>query len=75
MLPKIRRLILRKLPKLKGFYSKVHTTDWPFSGEYINFRETQGESQPIISVHQPLFWVTKETFPNYKNWFRLGMAI
>ncbi|MBA0844682.1 hypothetical protein Goarm_022989 [Gossypium armourianum] len=26
--PKIRQLILRKLPKLKGFYSKVHTTDW-----------------------------------------------
>ncbi|KAK8329133.1 hypothetical protein V6Z12_A11G298500 [Gossypium hirsutum] len=27
--PKIRQLILRKLPKLIGFYSKVHTTDWP----------------------------------------------
>ncbi|KAG8479169.1 hypothetical protein CXB51_029721 [Gossypium anomalum] len=85
--PKIRQLILRKLPKLKGFYSKVHTTDWPllkqlevhecskvetFAGEYINFRETQGESQPVISVHQPLFWVTKETFPNLEELLLVG---
>ncbi|KHG13517.1 hypothetical protein F383_02860 [Gossypium arboreum] len=85
--PKIRQLILRKLPKLKGFYSKVHTTDWPllkqlevhecskvetFAGEYINFRETQGESQPVISVHQPLFWVTKETFPNLEELLLIG---
>ncbi|MBA0770849.1 hypothetical protein Gotri_019415 [Gossypium trilobum] len=85
--PKIRQLILRKLPKLKGFYSKVHTTDWPllkqlevhecskvetFAGEYINCRETQGESQPVISVHQPLFWVTKETFPNLEELVLVG---
>ncbi|TYG47127.1 hypothetical protein ES288_D11G313200v1 [Gossypium darwinii] len=82
--PQIRQLILRKLPKLIGFYSKVHTTDWPllkllevcecskvdtFAGEYINFRETQGENQPVISVQQPLFWVTKETFPNLEELF------
>ncbi|MBA0860725.1 hypothetical protein Goshw_020559, partial [Gossypium schwendimanii] len=29
MFPKIRDLVLYKLPKLKGFYPKVHTTDWP----------------------------------------------
>ncbi|XP_040960563.1 uncharacterized protein [Gossypium hirsutum] len=82
--PQIRQLILRKLPKLIGFYSKVHTTDWPllkllevcecskvdtFAGEYINFRETQGENQPVFSVQQPLFWVTKETFPNLEELF------
>ncbi|TYG95885.1 hypothetical protein ES288_A11G304000v1 [Gossypium darwinii] len=85
--PKIRQLILRKLPKLIGFYSKVHTTDWPllkqlevcecskvetFAGEYINFRETQGESQPVLSVQQPLFWVTKETFPNLEELLLVG---
>ncbi|KAL4378818.1 hypothetical protein GQ457_02G035720 [Hibiscus cannabinus] len=76
--PKIRELNLQTLPKLKGFYSKLHTTEWPwleklqvwecgkiqtFAGEYINFGETQAESQPLISVQQPLFWVTEETFP------------
>ncbi|KAK8271985.1 hypothetical protein V6Z12_D11G299500, partial [Gossypium hirsutum] len=74
LFPKIGQLILHKLPKLKGLYSKVHTTDWPllkqlevcecskvetFAGEYINFRETQGENHSVISVQQPLFWVTK----------------
>ncbi|KAK8633705.1 hypothetical protein V6N13_014544 [Hibiscus sabdariffa] len=76
--PKIRELNLRMLPKLKGFYSKVHTTEWPsleqmevsdcskvetFAREYINFGETKAESQPLLSVQQPLFWVTEETFP------------
>ncbi|TYG47134.1 hypothetical protein ES288_D11G313800v1 [Gossypium darwinii] len=82
LFPKIGQLILHKLPKLKGLYSKVHTTDWPllkqlevcecskvetFAGEYINFRETQGENHSVISVQQPLFWVTKETFPNLEE--------
>ncbi|KAK8576342.1 hypothetical protein V6N13_090815 [Hibiscus sabdariffa] len=73
--PKIRELNLEMLPKLKGFYSKVHTTEWPslkqlnvsdcsmvetLAREYINFGETQGESQPLLSVQQPLFWVTEE---------------
>nr|KJB45116.1 hypothetical protein B456_007G290700 [Gossypium raimondii]KJB45117.1 hypothetical protein B456_007G290700 [Gossypium raimondii] len=82
LFPKIRQLILHKLPKLKGLYSKVHTTDWPllkqlevcecskvetFAGEYINFRETQEENHSVIPVQQPLFWVTKETFPNLEE--------
>ncbi|TYI57724.1 hypothetical protein E1A91_D11G301500v1 [Gossypium mustelinum] len=82
LFPKIGQLILHKLPKLKGLYTKVHTTDWPllkqlevcecskvetFAGEYINFRETQGENHSVISVQQPLFWVTKETFPNLEE--------
>ncbi|KAE8675352.1 Cc-nbs-lrr resistance-like protein [Hibiscus syriacus] len=80
--PKMRGLTLRVLPKLKGFYSKVHTTEWPslkklevcdcskvenLAREYINFGETEGESQPLISVQQPLFWVTEEAFPNLEE--------
>ncbi|KAK8633834.1 hypothetical protein V6N13_014669 [Hibiscus sabdariffa] len=73
--PKIQHLSLAMLPKLKGFYSKLHTTEWPslkelvvggcskveiFAGEYINFQETQGQIQP-------LFWVTQEAFPNLEE--------
>ncbi|KAE8695439.1 Detected protein of confused Function [Hibiscus syriacus] len=80
--PKITKLYLGVLPKLKGFYSKVHTTEWPsleklvvsdcskvenLARGYINFGETQGESQPLISVQQPLFWVTEEAFPNLEE--------
>ncbi|XP_017984303.1 PREDICTED: uncharacterized protein LOC18586575 [Theobroma cacao] len=58
--PKVRSLVLSKLSKLKSFYSKMHTTEWPClkelevnecnkleisEGEYLNIRETQGESQ------------------------------
>ncbi|KAK8633712.1 hypothetical protein V6N13_014551 [Hibiscus sabdariffa] len=75
LFPKIRELNLEMLPKLKGFYSKVHTTEWlslkklevtecskveTLAREYVNFGETQGESQPLLSVQQPLFWVTEE---------------
>ncbi|EOY18923.1 Phosphoprotein phosphatase, putative [Theobroma cacao] len=58
--PKVRSLVLSKLSKLKSFYSKMHTTEWPClkeleviecnkleisAEEYLNIRETQGESQ------------------------------
>ncbi|KAK8484120.1 hypothetical protein V6N12_065938, partial [Hibiscus sabdariffa] len=80
--PKIHTLALLMLPKLKGFYSELHTTEWPslkrlfvagcskvdtFVGEYINIQETQGERQPLPSVQQTLFWVTQETFPNLEE--------
>ncbi|XP_039032248.1 uncharacterized protein LOC120167247 isoform X1 [Hibiscus syriacus] len=80
--PKMRELTLRVLHKLKGFYSKVHTTEWPslkklevsdcskvenLAREYINFGETQGERQALISVQQPLFWVSEEAFPNLEE--------
>ncbi|GMI79299.1 hypothetical protein HRI_001599200 [Hibiscus trionum] len=80
--PKVRKLNLRMLPKLKGFYTKVHTTEWPslkqlevrecskvetFAREYINFGETQGDSQPLLPVQRPLFSVTKETFSNLEE--------
>ncbi|GMI65296.1 hypothetical protein HRI_000198900 [Hibiscus trionum] len=68
--PKVTYLNLSKLPKLKSFYSGVHTTEWPllkrmdvyrcdkleiFASEYLSSHETQG-------LH-PLFWINKGTFP------------
>ncbi|XP_021281813.1 uncharacterized protein LOC110414744 isoform X3 [Herrania umbratica] len=79
VLPKVTFLGLSTLPKLKCFYSKIHTTEWPslielqvigcskvkiFAGEYLNLQEVQRESQLEISTQQPLFWVSKDTFPN-----------
>ena len=64
--PKVAFLGLSTLPKLKGFYSKKHTTEWPsltelqvircneveiFAAEYRNLGENHD-----ISVQQPLFW-------------------
>ncbi|XP_022724239.1 uncharacterized protein LOC111280948 [Durio zibethinus] len=73
--PKIRNLLLHWLPKLKNFYSRLHTTRWPslkqlevrgcdnveiLARQHQNFPETFGESQlEIIPSQQPLFWVTK----------------
>ncbi|OMO62379.1 hypothetical protein CCACVL1_22867 [Corchorus capsularis] len=58
---------------MKGFYSKVHTTEWPILQELqvigcnkvetfardqnLSFLGRQGESQLDFSVQQPLFWV------------------
>ncbi|KAE8684147.1 hypothetical protein F3Y22_tig00111151pilonHSYRG00132 [Hibiscus syriacus] len=68
--PQVTYLNLSKLPKLKSFYSGVHTTEWPllkkmdvyrcdkleiFASEYSSSHETQG-------LH-PLFWINKGTFP------------
>ncbi|KAK8633836.1 hypothetical protein V6N13_014671 [Hibiscus sabdariffa] len=84
---KLQTLSLRMLPKLKCFYSKLHTTEWPslkrllvggcskvetFAGEYINFQETQGQSQPLLSVQHTLFWVTQEAFPNLEELYLIG---
>lgn len=74
VLPRVTFLGLSTLPKLKCFYSKIHTTEWPslielqvigcskveiFAGEYLNLQEVQRESQLEISTQQPLFWVSK----------------
>ncbi|XVF30379.1 hypothetical protein REPUB_Repub16aG0052400 [Reevesia pubescens] len=79
VLPKVTFLGLCSLPKLKFFYSKKHNTEWPslyelqviecskveiFAGESLNIREAHRESQLEISTQQPLFWVSKDTFPN-----------
>ena len=70
--PKVTRLILRKLPKLKWFCRGVHTSEWPllkelcargcdqieiFTSKKLNFQETVEQSQLEISIQQPLFLV------------------
>nr|KJB39006.1 hypothetical protein B456_007G290300 [Gossypium raimondii] len=62
--PQMTYLNLSMLPKLKSFYSGVHTTEWPllkkldvygcdkveiFASEYSSFHETRGQ--------HPLFWI------------------
>ncbi|TYI57723.1 hypothetical protein E1A91_D11G301400v1 [Gossypium mustelinum] len=68
--PQMTYLNLSMLPKLKSFYSGVHTTEWPllkkldvygcdkveiFASEYSSFHETRGQ--------HPLFWINMGTFP------------
>ncbi|OMO70425.1 Disease resistance protein [Corchorus olitorius] len=81
--PQVRSLQLTNLPKLKGFYTGVHSTEWPslqrmevtscgqveiFASEYLSLKEHQGKMvQFKIPVQQPLFWVNKLTFPNLEE--------
>ncbi|KAK5786366.1 hypothetical protein PVK06_041002 [Gossypium arboreum] len=68
--PQMTYLNLSMLPKLKSFYSGVHTTEWPllkkldvygcdkveiFASEYSSSHETRGQ--------HPLFWINMGTFP------------
>ncbi|MBA0860562.1 hypothetical protein Goshw_018865 [Gossypium schwendimanii] len=68
--PQMTYLNLSMLPKLKSFYSGVHTTEWPllkkldvygcdkveiFASEYSSCHETRGQ--------HPLFWINMGTFP------------
>ena len=70
--PKVTRLILRKLPKLKWFCRGVHTSEWPllkelkvsgcdqieiFASKVLNFQEIVEQSQLETSIQQPLFLV------------------
>ncbi|XVF30815.1 hypothetical protein REPUB_Repub16aG0090700 [Reevesia pubescens] len=73
--PQVTYLQLRILPKLKGFYHEMHTTNWPSLKHMcmegcdkveILFasQETREKSQQDVSIQQPLFWVNKFTFPD-----------
>ncbi|XVF31259.1 hypothetical protein REPUB_Repub16aG0130100 [Reevesia pubescens] len=77
--PKVENLVLDELQKLKSFYSKIHTTEWPslqqlmvkgcnkieiiFAGEHLNYQKMQGKNQLEIPIQQPLFLVNEDTFP------------
>ena len=71
--PLVTYLNLSRLPKLKSFYSRMHTTEWPslrkmdvygcdkveiFALECPNSQETQDQSQ-LVPIQKPLFWINK----------------
>ncbi|XVF29552.1 hypothetical protein REPUB_Repub15cG0131200 [Reevesia pubescens] len=72
--PQVTYLLLHELPKLKGFYHEMHTTNWPslkhmwMSGcdkVEILFasHEKMEMSQQDVSIRRALFWVNKVAFP------------
>ncbi|XP_021281522.1 probable disease resistance protein At4g27220 isoform X2 [Herrania umbratica] len=80
--PQVRSLGLTKLPKLKSFYPRLHSTEWPllermgvvecdkveiFASEYPSPKEIQGKTQFEFPIQQPLFWVNKVTFPSLEE--------
>ncbi|XP_007030033.2 PREDICTED: probable disease resistance protein At4g27220 [Theobroma cacao] len=80
--PQARSLQLTKLPKLKSFYPRLHSTEWPllermevvecdkveiFALEYPSLKEIQGKTQFEFPLQQPLFWVNKVTFPSLEE--------
>ncbi|XP_022718853.1 disease resistance protein At4g27190-like [Durio zibethinus] len=79
--PQVRFLRLTKLPKLKSFYPRMHSTEWPslkrmqvtacdkveiFASEYLSLKEIHGKTPFEIPI-QPLFWVNKVTFPSLEE--------
>ncbi|XVE89766.1 hypothetical protein DITRI_Ditri20bG0021400 [Diplodiscus trichospermus] len=79
--PQVTYLNLSVLPKLKSFFSRIHTTEWPslikmdvygcdkveiFARECPSSQATQVQSQ-LVPIQQPLFWINKVTFPRLKE--------
>ncbi|XP_035538953.1 uncharacterized protein LOC109021335 isoform X1 [Juglans regia] len=78
--PQVTLLNLKVLPRLKWFYPRVHTSEWPmlkdmrvhrcpeveiFASELSMFQEASQESQRgMISIKQPLFLVDEVAFPS-----------
>ncbi|TYH51615.1 hypothetical protein ES332_D10G288300v1 [Gossypium tomentosum] len=69
--PKLINLGLDKVPRLKSFYSRMHTTQWPSlkrmsiieCPKVQIFTRQCPVSQVGISNQQPLFCVNEDTFP------------
>ncbi|TYH00377.1 hypothetical protein ES288_A10G271200v1 [Gossypium darwinii] len=69
--PRLINLGLDKVPRMKNFYSRMHTTQWPSlkKMDIIECPKAQiftpqcPESQVGISNQQPLFCVNEDTFP------------
>ncbi|OMO62926.1 Cc-nbs-lrr resistance protein [Corchorus olitorius] len=74
--PKLTYLGLSMLPKLKCFYSRKHTTEWPSLKKIWVYGcdnlETFASDQSLnlgdsTNIPQPLFWVNEATFPNLEE--------
>ncbi|GMI78827.1 hypothetical protein HRI_001552000 [Hibiscus trionum] len=76
--PELTCLVLDKLPRLRRFYSRMHSTEWPslkrmevfecpkveiFAPQCACFGETPTGNQIDISNQQALFYVNEDTFP------------
>lgn len=73
LFPQVTYLNLSMLPKLKSFYSRMHTAEWPslgkmdvygcdkvevFARECLSSQETQKQRQ-LVPMQIPLFWINK----------------
>ncbi|PPS11946.1 hypothetical protein GOBAR_AA08707 [Gossypium barbadense] len=63
--PHVTHLGLGKLPRLKSFFSRMHTTQWPSlkQMEVIECPKARIFGEVQISNQQPLFCVNEDTFP------------
>ncbi|XVF57354.1 hypothetical protein PTKIN_Ptkin06aG0198500 [Pterospermum kingtungense] len=71
--PKLTYLELR-LPRLKSFYSRLHTTEWPslkkmclYGCDMVEIFASDSLSFGKSTNLQPLFWVNEVTFPNLEE--------
>ncbi|XVF31255.1 hypothetical protein REPUB_Repub16aG0129700 [Reevesia pubescens] len=72
--PEVTILQLHRLPKLKSFYSRIHTTEWPSLKKMWVYKCDKAEtfaSENLSSGgstnQDPLFWVNEVTFPNLEE--------
>ncbi|OMO62370.1 Ribosomal protein S7e [Corchorus capsularis] len=72
--PKLTNLELFKLPRLKSFYSRIHTTEWPslkkmwvYGCHKIEIFASDNVSFGELTSPKPLFLVNEATFPNLEE--------
>ncbi|KAG2702063.1 hypothetical protein I3760_06G073600 [Carya illinoinensis] len=80
--PRVTKLHLIRLHRLKWFHKRVHVSEWPmlkemwieecekvkiFASGVVNFQETVEERQSGISIKQSLFLVDEHSFPSLEN--------
>ncbi|OMO62428.1 hypothetical protein CCACVL1_22842 [Corchorus capsularis] len=69
---KVEILLFESLSKLKSFHPSMHTTEWPSLEELVvtgctSVKTFASENLNSQLDEQPLFWFSKEAFPNLKK--------